>query len=143
MRMSVERASLVAAAGLLVAGSVLSPTAPVFRISRRWPARPARPVDDEAAPITFGNPVFQQRSIADRQTQLAASKPNSGSWDMITVNETGPHKGRYLFTVFETGQSGVQRTTCVTGQTDTIWHSPCAGGHVVFRCRPTGRRGER
>ena len=29
---------------------------------------------------------------------------------MNTVNETGPHKGRYLFTVFETAQAGVQRS---------------------------------
>ena len=28
---------------------------------------------------------------------------------MNTVNETGRYKGRYLFTVFETDQSGVQR----------------------------------
>ncbi len=51
---------------------------------------------------------------------------------MITVNETGPHKGRYLFTVFETGQSGVQRHDLQTGETDTIWQSPAAGGHVAF-----------
>jgi uncharacterized protein len=38
--------------------------------------------------------------------QLALGKPNSGSWDINTVNETGPRKGRHLFTVFETGQSG-------------------------------------
>ena len=65
-------------------------------------------------------------------TQLAAGKPNSGDWDMITVNETGAHKGRYLFTVFESGQSGVQRHDLLTGETDTIWHSPVAGGHVSF-----------
>ena len=65
-------------------------------------------------------------------TQLAASKPNSGNWDMITVNETGRHKGRYLFTVFETGQAGVQRHDLQDGQTDTIWQSLAAGGHVAF-----------
>jgi hypothetical protein len=48
------------------------------------------------------------------------------------VNETGPHKGRFLFTVFETDQSGVQRHDLLTGATDTIWHSPVAGGHVAF-----------
>ena len=46
---------------------------------------------------------------------------------MNTVNETGPHKGRYLFTVFETGQSGVQRHDLLTGETDTIWQSSHPG----------------
>jgi hypothetical protein len=92
----------------------------------------AGPTADESAPITFGNPAFQQRSIADRVTQLALGRPNSGNWDMNTINETGPHKGRYLFTVFETSQSGVQRHDVATGETDTIWYSPAPGGHVAF-----------
>lgn len=81
----------------------------------------AGPTADESQPITFGNPAFVQRSIADRATQLAAGVPNTGAWDMNTVNENGQDKGRYLFTVFETGQSGVQRIDLSTGQTDTIW----------------------
>ena len=48
------------------------------------------------------------------------------------VNETGPHKGRYLFTPFETGQSGIQRTDLATGETETILYSPAPGGHVAF-----------
>ena len=51
---------------------------------------------------------------------------------MNTVNETGPHKGRYLFTVFETGQSGVQRIDLLTGETETIWQGPAPGSHVAF-----------
>ena len=51
---------------------------------------------------------------------------------MTTINETGPHKARYLFTVFETSQSGVQRQDLETGTTDTIWQSPTPGGHVAF-----------
>ena len=92
----------------------------------------AGPTADEAMPITLSNPAFRQRSVADRTTQLAAGAPNSGAWDMITVNETGPHKGRFLFTVFETGQSGVQRHDVTTGRTETIWFSPELGGHVAF-----------
>ncbi len=92
----------------------------------------ATPAADEAAPITLSNPAFRQRSIADRATQLAADKPNSGNWDMNTVNETGRYKGRYLFTVFETGQSGVQRHDLWTGHTETIWHSPVPEQHVAF-----------
>ena len=55
---------------------------------------------------------------------------------MITVNETGPHKGRYLFTVFETGESGVQRHDLLTDVTDTIWQSPAARRPYRFRCLP-------
>jgi uncharacterized protein len=92
----------------------------------------AGPTANEAAPITLSNPAFRQRSIADRNTQLAQDVPNAGNWDMNTVNEDGKNKGRYLFTVFETGQAGVQRHDLVTGQTDTVWHSLAAGEHVAF-----------
>ena len=52
---------------------------------------------------------------------------------MNTVNETGRGKGRYLFTVFETGLSGVQRHDLRTGETDTIWQSlGTGGGHRSF-----------
>ena len=92
----------------------------------------AGPTANEAMPITFGNPSFQQRSIADRATQIAAGEPNSGVWDMITVNETGPHKAAFLFTPFESSQSGIQRQNLTTGETETIWYSPAPGGHVAF-----------
>jgi hypothetical protein len=97
----------------------------------------AGPTANEAAPITFGNALFQQASIADRQTQLASGAPNSGDWDMNTLNETAdgendPNQGRYLFTVFETDQAGVQRHDLFTGETDTIWHSLASGDHVSF-----------
>ncbi|WAK01210.1 alkaline phosphatase PhoX [Methylobacter sp. YRD-M1] len=87
---------------------------------------------DEAMPITLGNPNFIQRSIADRATQLADGKPNTGNWDMITTNETGRQNERFLFTVFETGQAGVQRHDLATGQTETVWISPAAGDHRSF-----------
>lgn len=92
----------------------------------------AGPTADEAAPITFGNPAFQQRSIADRETQLMDGFPNSGSWDMNTLNETGPTPRRFLYTVFETGQAGVQRHDLLTGQTETIWYSLAPLDHVAF-----------
>ena len=93
----------------------------------------AGPTADEAMPITLSNPLFQQRSIADRDTQIADGKPNSGSWDMNTVNETGPHEGRFLFTVFESDQSGVQRHDLLTGVTDTIWYSPVLEASQAIR----------
>jgi secreted PhoX family phosphatase len=54
--------------------------------------------------------MFSQRTIADRRTQNdLVSNSNSGNWDMVTSNETGPDAGRYLFMPFETGTAGVQR----------------------------------
>jgi hypothetical protein len=98
-------------------------------------AASAGPTANEATPITFGNPAFQQLSLAERSTQLANNIPNSGNWDMITSNESGSDKGRYLFTVFETGSSGVQRHDLNTGEVMTIWQSPSTSSpsnHVAF-----------
>jgi uncharacterized protein len=135
MRVSLEPTRMGIAGGLLLASTVLFANG--TRFSDFTPLGSSAgpiPINDpaEAAPITFGNPVFQQQSIADRATQLLANMPNTGSWDMNTVNETGPHKGRYLFTVFETGQPGVQRHDLLSGVTDTIWHSLAAGTHTSF-----------
>jgi hypothetical protein len=95
-------------------------------------ATSAGPTADEATPITFGSPAFQQRSVVDRNGQLAKGEPNSGVWDMITVNETGPQKGAYLFVPFESGDSGIQRTVVATDETETIWQSPAPGDFVRF-----------
>jgi hypothetical protein len=130
MRISLGRVTLVS--GLVLASTALI-VADGTRFSDFTPSNSsAPPTLDESMPITFGNPDVQQRSIADRNAQLFALKPNSGNWDMITTNETGRHRGRYLFTVFETGQSGVQRQDLWTGETDTIWQSPNPGDHVAF-----------
>lgn len=130
MSMSSVRGSAILASCLVFTGVVL--LADGTRFSDFTPlGSSAGPAADESTPITFGNPDFQQRSIADRSAQLTFA-PNSGDWDMNTVNETGPHKGRYLFTVFESGQSGVQRHDLLTGRTDTIWHSAAPGAHVAF-----------
>jgi uncharacterized protein len=135
MSMSLKEAVLVTGAGLLLTGAVVVADGTRFSDFVPLPAS-AGPTTDEAQPITFGNPAFQQRSVVDRATQLALGAPNSGSFDMNTVNETGPHKGRYLFTVFETGQAGVQRLDRWTGVAETIWHSPAAApaldSHVSF-----------
>jgi secreted PhoX family phosphatase len=64
----------------------------------------------EATPIALSNPAWTQQTIADRTTQnTQVPGSNSGSWDMIVANETGPNAGRFLFSPFETGNSGVQR----------------------------------
>ena len=65
---------------------------------------------EEATPITLAGALWSQRTVADRATQEAlVPGSNSGSWDMVTANETGPQAGRYLFMPFETGLAGVQR----------------------------------
>jgi hypothetical protein len=95
-------------------------------------AASAGPTSNEAAPITFGNDRFEQVSIIDRTTQLADGKPNSGNFDMNTLNESGREKGRFLFTVFETAEGGVQRHDRRRGITETLWYAPTVGSHVAF-----------
>jgi len=131
MRISLDLARLVTVGGVLLAGTVLVADGTRFSDFTALLSS-AGPTADESAPITFGNPDFQQESIADRATQLAADKPNTGVWDMNTLNETGHDKGRYLFTVFESDQSGVQRHDLVTGETETIWQSLVEFDHVSF-----------
>ncbi len=64
----------------------------------------------EATPLVLSNPAWTQQTIADRATQNSlVPGSNSGNWDMIVANETGPDAGRYLFMPFETNQAGVQR----------------------------------
>ena len=64
----------------------------------------------EATPATLSSPNFSQKTLADRATQNAlVPGSNSGNWDMIDSNRTGPDAGRYLFMPFETGTGGVQR----------------------------------
>lgn len=79
----------------------------------------------ESAPFVLSSPHFSQINIASRDV-TQANRFDSGNWDMHTVNENGPEAGRYLFTVFETGQAGIQRTDLRTMQTTTIWSSPAA-----------------
>jgi hypothetical protein len=136
MKTSFHHAAFTTAGGLLLAGAAAMAQGALHGLTSCSDFTPltasAGPTIDESAPITFGNPDLRQESIADRTAQRAGLVPNSGSWDMNTLNETGWRKRRYLFTVFETGQSGVQRHDLSTGRTETIWQSPVAGGHVAF-----------
>jgi len=89
----------------------------------------------ESAPYKLSSPHFSQLTIVTRDV-TQATRFDSGSYDMHTANETGPDAGRYLFTVFETGQAGIQRTDLTTMITTTIWASPAPApalnGHVAF-----------
>jgi uncharacterized protein len=86
----------------------------------------------ESAPFALANAAWTQVSIASRATQLAAGEFNTGTWDMLDTNRTGPDAGRYLFTGFETPQAGIQRTDLVAGTTTTIWQSPSPGAQIAF-----------
>lgn len=140
------RARTIATSGMVLAAlvAVSGPAmAEGMRFSDFTPLETsAGPTSDESHPITFGNPGFQQRSIASRAEQLLAGEPNSGVWDMNTVNETGQQKGRHLFTPFESGQSGIQRTELASGDTKTIWYSP-ASVTTSAGTPPSGRPGAR
>jgi hypothetical protein len=79
----------------------------------------------EAAPYKLSSPCFSQMTVVARDV-TQARRFDSGTYDMHTANESGPDAGRYLFTVFETGQAGIQRTDLRTMVTTTIWASPAA-----------------
>jgi secreted PhoX family phosphatase len=108
-----SRHTAVAAAVAAMVAATSAAAATNFSNFRPLPASAAPiPVGDalEATPITLSSPLFGQQTIADRATQhLQSPGSNSGNWDMITANESGPDAGRYLFMPFEPGTGGVQR----------------------------------
>lgn len=91
----------------------------------------------EAAPYRLSSSRFTQISIVARgdtsnEVPNTPARFDSGNYDMHTANETGPDVGRFLFTVFETAQAGIQRTDLRSMITTTIWQSPGVGEHVSF-----------
>jgi len=120
--MQIRRGALPIAIAVLLTGSVGYADGYSTRFSNFTPlGSSAGPTSYEGKPITFGNPDFQQVTIASVNGQRDDNEATSTDWDMQTVNETGPQRGRFLFTVFESGTSGVQRHDLLTGETDTIW----------------------
>jgi secreted PhoX family phosphatase len=107
-----RRFKLAAAFALLAGLPALAVSTRFSEFTPLGASAPALPVDgpEEATPITLPEALWSQRTVADRRTQnTLVPNSNSGSWDMITSNETGPDAGRYLFMPFETGTAGVQR----------------------------------
>jgi len=105
-----NRAKLALGLALVAGLPVLAVSTQFSKFTPLASSAPGLPVSEEATPITLGNPKWSQRTIADRQTQNdLVPDSNSGNWDMIASNETGPDAGRYLFMPFETGTAGVQR----------------------------------
>ena len=75
----------------------------------------------ESQPLQLSSPYFSQKTINAND----AGPQNGGvklgdNWDMLTANENGAQAGRYLFTPYETGNSGVRRLDLATGQAVSI-----------------------
>ncbi|MDP3334441.1 MAG: DUF839 domain-containing protein [Methylococcaceae bacterium] len=108
--MKVFKLTLIAATVASLASPLAAQAATEFdnftpQIGDTTPVNPG-----SATPYRLPSPNFSQVTIADRATQnTLVPGSNSGSWDMITANETGTDAGRYLFMPFETGTAGVQR----------------------------------
>ena len=107
--MKFARTPTALAAGLLALSSHALAANSLFSTFTPLPAS-AGPNANESVPFTLSSPNFSQTILADRATQNTVSPgSNSGNWDMITANETGPQAGRYLFMPYETATGGVQR----------------------------------
>jgi secreted PhoX family phosphatase len=105
-----NRAKLAIALSVLAGLPVLAVNTKFSDFIALTSSAPGLPVAEEATPITLSNAKWSQRTVADRRTQNdLVTNSNSGNWDMITSNETGPDAGRYLFMPFETDLAGVQR----------------------------------
>jgi len=75
----------------------------------------------ESTPLLLSSPGFAQRTLSANDRGPANGGLKLGdNWDMITVNETGPNPGRYLFSPYETGSAGVRRVDLTTGAGVTI-----------------------
>ncbi len=89
----------------------------------------------EAYPLKLASPLFSQVIIVARDPSQA-TRFDTANDDMHTANETGPNAGRCLFTVFETGQAGIQRIDLTTMETTTLRQSPAAApADIVFKHR--------
>jgi len=80
----------------------------------------------EAAPYRLSSSQFSQHTLLAREP-AQTGRFDSGNYDMITANETGPDAGRYLFIPFETNQAGIQRFDLRTQTVVTLWVSPGEG----------------
>ena len=95
--LSIRRGALPIAIGTLLTGSVGYADSYSTRFSDFTPlAQSAGPTNYEGKPITFGNEKFQQVTIASVNGQRDDNEATSTDWDMQTLNETGPKKGRFL-----------------------------------------------
>jgi len=69
------------------------------------------------SPFLLSDGIISQTSLVSKNDPDYLSATKLGNWDMITVNETGPDAGRYIFTAHETGSNaGMSRYDKTTGQ---------------------------
>ena len=119
------------AIGLILAGTPAFAAAPSFDHFTPMTGDVGAGTLPEAAPYRLSSPHFFQETLVARDV-TRARRFDSGNYDMQTANETGPDAGRYLFSGFETGQAGIQRTDLRTRVTTTLWAAPAPGSHVAF-----------
>ncbi|HYM98246.1 MAG TPA: hypothetical protein VET25_00770, partial [Aestuariivirgaceae bacterium] len=93
------------AIGLVLAGSAAFAAGTSFKDFTPMTGDVGAGTLPEAAPYRLSAPHFSQMTIVARDP-AQATRFDTGSYDMHTANETGPDAGRFLFTVFETGQAG-------------------------------------
>ena len=130
--MSLKKLSITV--GLIIGASQVHADATNFDKFEPLAGNPgALPVYDplESSPFVLSSPNFRQVNIVTRDT-TQSFRDDSGNYDMHTVNENGPEAGRYLFSPFETGQAGIQRTDLSNMQTKTIFFSPAPGDYRSF-----------
>lgn len=121
-------ASAVLAAGLTLAAQ---PVSAISNFSQFTPLASSVPAGSlpETAPFTLSSPKFSIRTLSANDAGSANGGVKLGdNWDMNTLNENGPQAGRYLFTPYEIGTSGVRRLDLQTGQAITIVNGGFGGG---------------
>lgn len=105
---------IAAAVGLLAFGGQAFAATSLFSTytpgATSVPTLPTGSPLELVSPLVLSSPNFTQTIIANRNNQNAlVPGSNSGNWDMIDTNRTGPDAGRYLFMPFETSTGGVMR----------------------------------
>lgn len=118
--------TIVTAAALALCAQAASAQLSRFSSFSPLPGNVAAGSLPESAPFQLSSPHFRQVSLADRAGRQALGQFDSGSWDMIDSNRSGPDAGRYLFFGFETARAGLVRHDRQTGQTVTLWAAPAA-----------------
>ncbi|OYY58459.1 MAG: hypothetical protein B7Y50_13025 [Hydrogenophilales bacterium 28-61-11] len=83
---------------------------------------------------------WTQKVIANQTNQNAlVAGSNSGNWDMIDSNRTGPDANRYLFMPFETSTAGVQRVDLWDSNYNTRTVTIVAPGTQSFKSGDASR----
>ena len=125
-----RNAPILLAACLVLGACADQPGAPAFAIANAGSAGLTfEPLATSAQCVAHGTgerfdlPAGYTQEIITRESDLASLVAGSGEdlFDMVTLNETGPFAGRYLYRTHEVGSNGaVTRTDLWTGATTLI-----------------------